>query len=82
MLPSLSPEVYSTDLNKALAENNHMEVKQTLCDMGGFSESECKETGNSSFITKVVDALIQEKTENPDKTITNSQVDNYKQGNT
>ena len=82
LLTSLSPDVTSDVLNKALAEKDHTRAKQTLCDMGEFSESECKETGNSSVITKVVDALIQKKTENPDDTITNSQVDNIKQGNT
>ena len=82
MLTLLSPDITSDVLNKALAEKNHMEAKQTLCDMGVLSESECKETGNSSHINKVVDALIQEKMENPLETITKSQVDNYKQGNT
>ena len=82
MLTSLSPEVNSNDLNNALAENNPMKAKRILCAMGKFSESECKETGKSSIISKVVDALIKKKMDNPDETITNSQVDNSKKGNT
>ena len=82
MLTTLSPEVNSNDLNKALTENDHMKAKLILCEMGKFSESECKETGESSIISKVVDALIKMKMDNPEKTITNSQVDNSKKGNT
>ena len=79
----LSPEVISNYLNKALADGDKMKAKQVLCDNYVniiFSKSECAETGNSSTITQVVDALIKKKTENPDEMITKGQVDNAKQG--
>ena len=40
----------------------------------------CKETGNSTTVDKVVDHLIEEKRKNPEKTITNNQVDNVIRG--
>ena len=81
ILTSLNPEIISNDLNKALKDKDASKAKQLLCDMGTFSESECKERGNSSTITQVVDDLIKKKMDNPDERITNSQIINTKQGN-
>ena len=81
ILTSLNPEIISNDLNKALKDKDASKSKQLLCDMEYFSESECKEKGNSSTITQVVNDLTKKKMDKPNETITNSQIDNIKQGN-
>ena len=70
-------------LISAMAEKNRMKAKQALCDNGTFSESECQ----GSTITTVMDSLIEQYLVssllgNPNDTITNSQVETVKEGNT
>ena len=74
-------EVAINALNKALVDKDDMRAKQILCEMEEFSESKCKETEKSSTVANVVASLIKEKMDNPSRTITNSQIDNAKQGN-
>ena len=78
----LSPEVAINDLNKALADGDHMKAKLMLCDMIWLSKLQCNKTGSSSTIAKVVNILIKNKNENPGEMIRYSQVYKVKKGNT